>query len=61
MPIDSKIGKRGRDSDIMSRAKGKSGASFANTFFGTVEDMFYEFGVVGRVPQKAEDEKKEEE
>jgi hypothetical protein len=48
MPIDAKIGKSKEDSEAMSSAKGKSNRSFANTIFGTVDDFFYEFGVIGK-------------
>lgn len=60
MPIDTKIGKPKPESEAMSLAKGKMNKSYANTLFGTVEDFFYEFGVIGRSTPEKEKEKKEE-
>lgn len=58
MPIDTKIGKPKPETEAMSLAKGKLNKSYANTLFGTVNDFFYEFGIIGkRTPEK---EKKEE-
>lgn len=60
MPINTKIGKPKEDSAAMSSAKGKSNRSFANAIFGTVDDFFYEFGVIGkRAPEKEKREKEE--
>jgi hypothetical protein len=58
MPIDAKIGKSKEDSEAMSSAKGKSKGSFANTLFGTIDNFFYEFGIIGK--RAPETENKEE-
>lgn len=58
MPIDTTIDKSKKESDALARAKGKNGASFANTFFGTVNELFYEFGVI--TPRKNRKKEKKE-
>ncbi|HQD91451.1 MAG TPA: hypothetical protein PLP71_10620 [Syntrophomonadaceae bacterium] len=61
MPIDTKIGKPKQESKAMSLAKGKINKSYANTLFETVNDFFYEFGIIGKpAPEKEKKEKKEE-
>jgi len=53
MPIDTKIGKPKQESKAMSLAKGKINKSYANTLFETVNDFFYEFGIIGKpAPEK---------
>ena len=58
MPIGTNLGKPKPESEAMSSAKGKSKGSFANTLFGTIDDLFYEFGIIGK--RTPEQEKKEE-
>jgi hypothetical protein len=39
----------------MRQAKGKHSGSYANSLFGSVSDMFYEFGLVSRPSSKKTD------
>jgi len=60
MPIGTKLGKPKPESEAMSSAKGKTNRSFANTLFGTVDDFFYEFGMIpNRIPENEKKEKEE--
>ncbi|HOQ10610.1 MAG TPA: hypothetical protein PLG09_10865 [Syntrophomonadaceae bacterium] len=59
MPIGNRIGGKSKpESEAMSAAKGKFNKSFANTLFGTVNDFFYEFGIIGK--RDSENKKKDE-
>ncbi|MDI9480075.1 MAG: hypothetical protein QM229_04620 [Bacillota bacterium] len=45
----------------MRQAKGKHSGSYANSLFGSINDLFYEFGLVSRPsPKKTDDEDKQE-
>lgn len=58
MPFNTRIGKSRPESKAESLAKGKLDQSYANTLFGTVNDFFYEFGMLGK--RVSEKEKKDE-
>jgi hypothetical protein len=45
------INKR-RESPAEAAAKGKFGKSYANELFAQVNDLFYEFGLIGRPKPK---------
>ncbi len=61
MPINTRIGRLVQESIAMRQAKGKHSGSYANSLFGSVSDMFYEFGLVSRPsPKKTDGEDKRE-
>ncbi|MEQ8175354.1 MAG: hypothetical protein ABRQ26_09830 [Syntrophomonadaceae bacterium] len=47
MPINKR-----RESPSEAAAKGKFGKSYANELFAQVNDLFYEFGLIGRPKPK---------
>lgn len=53
MPIN-----RRRESPAEAAAKGKFGKSYANELFAQVNDLFYEFGLIGR--PKSKDDKRQD-
>lgn len=46
MPINSRIGRLVQETIAMRQAKGKHSGSYANSLFGSINDLFYEFGLV---------------
>lgn len=61
MPINTRIGRLVQESIAMRQAKGKNSGSYANSLFGSVNDLFYEFGLVSRPsPKKTNEEDKQE-
>lgn len=61
MPINSRIGRLVQETIAMRQAKGKHSGSYTNSLFGSINDLFYEFGLVSRPsPKKTDDEDKQE-
>ena len=61
MPINTRMGRLVQESKAMSKAKGKHNGGYANSLFGSVNDLFYEFGLVSRPsPKKTDEEDKQE-
>lgn len=52
MPIN-----RRTERPAVSMAKGKFGKSYANELFAQVNDLFYEFGLIGKPKPKGDSQK----
>lgn len=48
MPKNVSMGGYKKDKDSVARAKGKSSTKFSNELFASVNDFFYEFGIIGK-------------
>lgn len=48
MPKNVSMGSYKKDKDSAAAAKGKNNKSFSNELFASVDNLFYEFGIIGK-------------
>ncbi|NLT20588.1 MAG: hypothetical protein GXY16_06280 [Syntrophomonadaceae bacterium] len=52
MPLNTRTGRKIRESYAETAARGKTGKSLVNSLFMAVDDMLYEFGIISARPRK---------
>ncbi len=56
MPKDVTFGGKKPESESEKQAKGKNGSSFTNDLFASIENFFYEFGLINKPSSQKENE-----